>query len=173
MYDTRMPAEHAAVPMWACEDIYWEDFEIGRQLRTTRRTITEGESLAFAGMVGDFHPYGADQIFVEDEGEFDRRIVGGVLIFAIGTGMVATNWWQAFSYGYDRLRFIKPVFFGDTIYTIRTNIHKEPKYEKRGLTKARYDVYKGEGQIVLSCEHIQTVLYRDPAAIEASRKSIS
>jgi hypothetical protein len=39
------------------------------------------------------------------------------------------------------------------------------------LTKARYDVFKGEGEIVLSCEHIQTVLYRDPAAIGAQLKA--
>jgi acyl dehydratase len=117
------------------------------------------------------HPYGCDEIFAADEGIFGRRLVAGALIFSVGIGMVATNWWQAFSYGYDRLRFIKPVFFGDTIYTIRTNIHKEPKYEKRGLTKARYDIYKGEGEIVLSCEHIQTVLYRDPEAIKVAVKA--
>jgi acyl dehydratase len=70
---------------------------------------------------------------------------------------------QAFSYGYDRLRFIKPVFIGDTIYTIRTNLEKQPKYEDRGLTRAKYEVFKGEGEIVLYCEHLQTVLYRDPA----------
>jgi len=173
MYDTRMPAEHAAVPIWACEDIYWEDFEIGRQLRTIRRTITEGECQTFNAMVGDMHPYGCDQIFIEDEGLFDRPVVAGALVFSIGIGMVATNWWQAFSYGYDHLRFIRPVFYGDTIYTLRTNIHKEPKYEKRGLTKARYDIFKGEGEIVLTCEHIQTVLYRDPDSIKASGKSIA
>src|ERR1039458_8751451 len=35
---------------------------------------------------------------------------------------------HTFSYGYDRLRFIKPVFIGDTIYTIRTNLAKQPKF---------------------------------------------
>ena len=47
-----------------------------------------------------------------------------------GLGLVATNCVNSFSYGYDRLRFIKPVFIGDTIYTIRTNMEKKPKYEK-------------------------------------------
>jgi acyl dehydratase len=86
--------------------------------------------------------------------------------------LVATNWLQAFSYGYDRLRFIKPVFIGDTIYTVRTNIAKDPKYEDRGLTRAKYEVFKEEGEIVLYCEHLQTVLYRDPvtARKEAATK---
>jgi acyl dehydratase len=162
MYDTKMPPEHAAIPVFGTEDLYWEDFEIGHQVRTIRRTISEGESMLFNTLVVDIHPYVADEIFAREEGMFGKRLVAGAFVFSAGIGLVATNWLQAFSYGYDRLRFIKPVFIGDTIYTVRTNIHKEPKYEERGLTKAKYEVFKGEGEIVLYCEHIQTVLYRDP-----------
>ena len=162
MYTAKLPPEHAAVPLWSSEDLYWEEFEIGHQIRTIRRTITEGESATFNALVADLHPYVSDDIFAKEEGLFGKRLVAGAFVFGAGIGLVATNWLQAFSYGYDRLRFIKPVFIDDTIYTIRTNIHKEPKYEDRGLTKARYNVYKGDGEIVLTCEHIQTVLYRDP-----------
>ena len=83
---------------------------------------------------------------------------------------IITKRLQAFSYGYDKLRFIKPVFIGDTIYTIRTNLAKEPKYAERGLTRAMYEVFKGEGELVLYCEHLQTVLYRDPVAARAGKK---
>ncbi len=48
----------------------------------------------------------------------------------------------------------------DTIYTIRTNLGKEPKYDQLGLIRASYEVFKGEGELVLYCEHIQTVRYR-------------
>ena len=167
MYTAKLPPEHAEIPLWSSEDIYWEDFEIGHQIRTIRRTITEGESALFNHLVVDIHPYVSDEIFAREEGMFGRRLVAGAFVFSAGIGLVATNWLQAFSYGYDRLRFIKPVFIGDTIYTIRTNIYKEPKYDERGLTKARYNVYKGEGEIVLTCEHIQTVLYKDPATAKA------
>ena len=81
-----------------------------------------------------------------------------------GLGLVATNCINAFSYGYDKLRFIKPVFIGDTIYTIRTNLEKRPKYKEMGLIRASYEVFKGEGELVLYCEHLQTVNYRDAAA---------
>jgi len=60
------------------------------------------------------------------------------------------------------LRFIKPTFIGDTIYTIRTNLEKHPKYKELGLCRASYEVFKGEGELVLYCEHIQTVKYRKP-----------
>lgn len=162
MYEAKLSAEHRAIPLWSCEDLYWEDFEIGHQLRTIRRTISEGESQAFNTLVVDLHPYVSDEVFAREEGVFGRRLVAGAFVFSAGIGLVATNWLQAFSYGYDRLRFIKPVFIGDSIYTIRTNLAKEPKYEERGLTRAKYEVFNGEGEIVLYCEHLQTVLYRDP-----------
>jgi acyl dehydratase len=100
---------------------------------------------------------------------FGKRLVAGAFVFSAGIGLVATNWLQAFSYGYDRMRFIKPVFIGDTIYTVRTNVDKQPKYEDRGLTRAKYEVFKEEGELVLVCEHLQTVLYRDPEAIRKQK----
>jgi acyl dehydratase len=111
----------------------------------------------------DMHPYVADQMFAEHRRHFRRRLVAGAFVFSAGLGLVATNCVNAFSYGYDKLRFIKPTFIGDTIYTIRTNLEKRPKYKELGLIKASYEVFKGEGELVLYCEHLQTVRYRDPA----------
>jgi len=169
VYEAHIPAEHRAVPLWGCEDLYWEDFEIGHRIRTIRRTLSEGECMTFNTLVVDIHPYVADEIFAREEGIFGRRLVAGAFVFSAGIGLVATNWLQAFSYGYDRLRFIKPVFIGDSIYTIRTNLAKEPKYEDRGLTRAKYEVFKEQGELVLVCEHIQTVLYRDPKSARQGR----
>jgi acyl dehydratase len=168
MYDVKLPPEHVSIPLWGCEDLYWEDFEIGHQLRTIRRTLSEVEFHTFNTLVVDIHPYVSDRIFAEEEGLFGQRLVAGAFVFSAGIGLVATNWLQAFSYGYDRLRFIKPVFIGDTIYTIRTNLEKQPKYPDRGLTRAKYEVFKGEGELVLYCEHLQTVLYRDAATARSA-----
>ena len=84
-------------------------------------------------------------------------------MFAYGLGLAATNCLNSFSYGYDRLRFIKPVFIGDTIYTIRENLSKQLFSEKMGKLKVSYSVFKAEGEQVLYAEHILTALYRDPA----------
>ncbi|HVW57157.1 MAG TPA: MaoC family dehydratase, partial [Rhizobiaceae bacterium] len=119
-----------------------------------------GESHQFNLLVTDIHPYVQDVRFAGTEGVFGRCLVAGAFVFSAGLGLVATNCINAFSYGYDKLRFIKPVFIGDTIYTIRTNLSKEPKYEDMGLIRASYEVFKDEGEIVLYCEHLQTVKYR-------------
>jgi acyl dehydratase len=157
------PATHDQIPIWNAEDWMYEEFEVGHQIRSIRRTISEGESMQFNALVLDMHPYVADEIFARDEGIFGKRLVAGAMIFSVGLGLVATNCVHAFSYGYDKLRFIKPVFIGDSLYTIRTNLEKRPRYEKMGLVRASYEVFKNEGELVLYCEHLQTVKYRDPA----------
>jgi len=155
-------AKHQEIPVWNAENWFYEDFEPGHKIRSIRRTISEGESMLFNALVLDMHPYVADEIFASKEGRFGKRLVAGAFVFSVGLGLVATNCVNAFSYGYDKLRFIKPVFIGDTIYTIRTNLEKRPKYEDMGLIKASYEVFKNEGELALYCEHLQTVKYRDP-----------
>jgi acyl dehydratase len=118
--------------------------------------------MQFNALVLDMHPYVADEIFARDEGVFGKRLVAGAMVFSVGLGLVATNCVHAFSYGYDKLRFIKPVFIGDSLYAIRTNLDKRPRYEEMGLIRASYEVFKNEGELVLYCEHLQTVRYRDP-----------
>jgi acyl dehydratase len=157
------PAKHAEIPIWNAEDWFYEDFDLGHKIRSIRRTISEGESMLFNSLVLDMHPYVGDEIFARDSGRFRRRLVAGAMVFSYGLGLVATNCVNAFSYGYDKLRFIKPVFIGDTIYSIRTNLEKWPKYPELGMVRASYEVFKNEGELVLYCEHLQTVKYRDPS----------
>lgn len=165
------PALHGEIPVWNAENWFYEDIEIGRRIRSIRRTISEGESMLFNGLVLDMHPYVADEIFAREEGRFGRRLVAGAMVFSLGLGLVATNCVNAFSYGYDKLRFIKPVFIGDTIYTIKTDLDKTPKYPDLGMYRASYEVFKNEGELVLYCEHLQTVTYRDPARWQAEREA--
>jgi|TARA_Y100000590_G_scaffold448423_1_gene585041 Acyl dehydratase len=157
-----MPKDHADIPVWNSENWFYEDVILDHKIRSLRRTISEGEAMQFNCMVLDMHPYVGDEVFAKEEGMFNKRLVAGAMVFSYGLGLVATNCVNSFSYGYDRLRFIKPVFIGETIYTIRTNMEKVPKYEKMGLVRTSYEVFKGEGEIVLYCEHLHSVLYKDP-----------
>ena len=100
-----------------------------------------------------------DRLPLQESVQFDTTQRAHLL----GLGLAATNCLNSFSYGYDRLRFIKPVFIGDTIYTIRENLSKVVHNETMGKLKVSYSVYKGEGELVLYAEHLLTALYRDPA----------
>jgi acyl dehydratase len=156
-------AKHKEIRVWNAEDWLYEDFQVGQRARSIRRTISEGESMLFNAIVLDMHPYVADDVFAKEEGMFGKRLVAGAMVFSLGLGLMAHNNIHTFSYGYDKLRFIRPVFVGDTIYTIRTHLEKWPKYPELGMVKVSYEVFKVPGELVLYCEHLQTVKYRDPA----------
>jgi len=42
-------------------------------------------------------------------------------------------------------------------------MEKRPKYLKMGLVRTSYEVFKGEGELVLYCEHLHSVSYKDPS----------
>jgi acyl dehydratase len=74
------PAKHDAIRIWNQEDWLYEDFEVGLRARSIRRTISEGESMAFNALVLDMHPYVADEIFAKQEGIFGKRLVAGAMV---------------------------------------------------------------------------------------------
>lgn len=158
------PEKHKELPQFNTETWLYEDFQPGERIRSIRRTISEGECMLFNSLVLDCHPYVADEIFAQEEGVFGRRLVAGAMVFSYGLGLMAHNNIHTFSYGYDKLRFIKPIFIGDTIYTIRTNLEKRPKYAEMGLVRVSYEVFKNKGELALYCEHLQTVKYRNSEA---------
>jgi len=157
-----MPADHAAIPVWNAENWFYEDWQVGHKIRSLRRTMAEGDSHLFNALVLDIHPYVQDQMFAEKEGIFGRRLVAGAFVFSAGLGLVATNCVNAFSYGYDRLRFIKPVFIGDTIRT-RTTIaaqEDDPKRPASGRVIERCEVINQRGEVVLAADHIYIVEHK-------------
>jgi acyl dehydratase len=166
MPESTPPELHSQIKVNATEDWMFEDFEIGVKARSIRRTLSEGECMLFNAMVLDMHPYVADELFAQREGLFGRRLVAGAMVFSVGLGLMANNNIHTFSYGYDKLRFIKPVFIGDTIYTIRTHLAKRPKYKEMGLVTVSYEIFKNDGELALYAEHLQTVKYRHPESIQ-------
>jgi acyl dehydratase len=167
-----LPDDHAEIPVWNSEDWYYEDFEVGDKIRSIRRTISEGESMLFNSIVMDHHPYVSDEEFAVHDGVFGKRLVAGAMVFSYGLGLAATNCLNSFSYGYDRLRFIKPVFIGDTIYTIRENLAKQVHGLEMGKLRVSYSVYKGEGELALYAEHLLTAKYRNPEPFQDEAREV-
>lgn len=134
---------------------YFEEYELNATRETTGRTITEADIVLHAGQTGDFYPHHMDAEWCKTQ-PFGQRIAHGTLIFSIAVGMTAGEINPlAFSYGYDRLRFIKPVFIGDTIrsrVTLREKRdHKKPGF---GVVVEGLEVLNQRGETVLACEHL-------------------
>jgi acyl dehydratase len=140
------------------EERYFEEYELGAERRTLGRTITETDIVLHAGQTGDFYPHHMDSEWCKTQ-EFRQRVAHGTLIFSVAVGMTAGAVNPvAFSYGYDRLRFIKPVFIGDTISTRVTIAEKrEHKRPDHGIVVERLEVLNQRGETVLVCDHLLLV----------------
>ena len=141
---------------------YFEEFEVDNTRRTNGRTVTEADIIIHAGQSGDFFPHHMDEEWCKTQ-PFKKRIAHGTLIFTIAIGLTADFVNEvSMTYGYERLRFIKPVFIGDTLsvsVTIKEKKdHKKPGY---GLVTELVQVFNQHKELVMVCEHILLVNKKD------------
>jgi acyl dehydratase len=143
---------------------FFEDYETGVVRETTGRTITEADIVLHAGQTGDFYPHHMDAEWCKTQ-PFGQRIAHGTLVFSVAVGLTAGEINpEAFSYGYDRLRFIKPVHIGDTIRTRVTIKEKRdhPRKPEVGFIVEACEVLNQRGETVLACEHLLVANRRAP-----------
>jgi acyl dehydratase len=146
--------------------IYFEEIALEVPHETFARTITEADIVFHAGHTGDFFPHHVDAEFAKQTA-YGQRIAHGTMTFAIAIGLKALHINEvSLSYGYDRVRFIKPVFIGDTIRTRSWVIRKEddPKRPTHGRVFEKVEVVNQRGEVVMACEEISLVKKRAPGA---------
>ena len=139
---------------------YWEEYEIGYTRTSTGRTITESDIVIHAGQTGDFYPHHMDAEFAKNT-PFGQRVAHGTLVLSVGVGLLANEINDAaFSYGYDRVRFIAPVFIGDTIVSKAEIVAKREHAkspEKYGIVDEQVTVTKQSGEVVIAFVHVYMV----------------
>jgi acyl dehydratase len=122
------------------------------------KTVGESDVYLFAGITGDFSPNHVNEEAMKQT-VYGRRIAHGALL--IGYMSTASSLilerYTAFagatpvSLGYDRIRFIKPVFINDTItvhYTVETF------EQERQRTLSRIEIVNQHGETVAVAQHI-------------------
>ncbi|HTM50868.1 MAG TPA: MaoC/PaaZ C-terminal domain-containing protein [Bryobacteraceae bacterium] len=140
--------------------LYYEDFTEGAEHVTRGRTITEADVVNFAGLSGDFIELHTNEEYAR-KGAFGRRIAHGLLTLSIATGLMiqmnlVTDTVVAF-YGIDKLRFVKPVFIGDTIHVRKKVADAMAKGGEVGVVTFETSVLNQHGETVL--------VYRDKLAV--------
>lgn len=144
----------------------FEDYQVGHVRETLARTITEADIVLHAGQTGDFYPHHMDAEWCATQ-DFGKRIAHGTLVFSVGIGLTAGEINpEAMSYGYDRLRFVRPVFIGDTIHT-RVTIGEKRDHARRpemGVVVENVEVLNQRGEAVLVCDHLLLVRRRPEKA---------
>jgi len=135
---------------------FFEDYVMGEARQTLGRTITEADIVFHAGHSGDFFPHHMDAEWCRGQ-PFGQRIAHGTMTFAIGIGLTATEINpRAFTYGYERLRFPKPVHAGDTLRSTVTiaSLADDPRRPQMGRVVEVVETKNQHGDTVMVCEHI-------------------
>lgn len=136
---------------------YIDDLQIGDRVHSARgRTITEADLVMFSAFSGDWASLHTDQDWVEKHGPFDGRIAHGCLTLSAATGLEFSMLPEqdkvlAF-YGMDRVRFVKPVFIGDTIHLEGEIIGLDDKDDKRGVLTLRQEIKNQRGETCVALE---------------------
>ena len=137
-----------------------EDTEFHVQVGETvtfSKTVSESDVYLFAGITGDLSPHHVNKAYME-KSSYGRLIAHGSLL----VGFMSTASTMAIagsresdetpvSVGYDRLRFLKPVFLGDTV-TVHYEIATIDPAARRSTADIK--VTNQDGELVAVGQHI-------------------
>jgi acyl dehydratase len=125
------------------------------------RTVSESDVYLYGGVTGDLSGTHTNEQYMKKKSQYGKRIAHGTLVVGLMSAassvsiahIVDRDDLDEFpvSLGYDRVRFLKPVFFGDTItvnYVIAT------VDEEKRRTIAKIEACNQDGELVCVAQHI-------------------
>ena len=138
----------------------WDEFVIGSKRTGPVRSIGAEDILVHAKETGDFYPHHMDAEWCATQ-PFKKRMAHGTLVLSVAVGTLADEINEAaMSYGYDRVRFIAPVFIDDTIQAHSEIVAKREHTknpEDYGFIDENVVVTNQEGNTVMAFTHIYLV----------------
>ena len=131
--------------------------EVGHSVRFSK-TVGEYDVYGFAGITGDFSPNHVDKAYMEKSSYGRLQAHGALMVGYMSTAstMAIANTREGsdetpVSLGYDRVRFLAPVYFGDTI-TVEYRI-SEIDEERRRAT-GDITITNQDGVLIAVGKHI-------------------
>lgn len=129
-----------------------------------RKTVSESDVYLFAGITGDFSPNHVDEAFMRTTA-YGRRIAHGALLVGymsrcsteIAGKTADAGGVFPVSLGYDKVRFLKPVFIGETI-AISYEIASIDMAKQRSTAKV--EIRNEAGELAAAATHIMKWLSR-------------
>jgi len=134
-----------------------DDITVGLSTRFSK-TVSESDVYLFAGITGDLDPNHVDEEYCKRT-SLGHRVAHGALIVgymsAASTRILEDFERPMVSVGYDRIRFLKPVYLGDTInieYVI-TSLDRQ-----RERITSKVEVKNQHGELVCVADHIMQLV---------------
>jgi 3-hydroxybutyryl-CoA dehydratase len=133
-------------------DNSFDDLELGDHFVSGTRTVTDDDILVYSRLSGDSHPLHTDDEYARN-GPFGKRVAQGCLTLSLATGLefelIRGGSEIVAFYGMDRVRFVRPVFVGDTLRLEGEVTALENRDERHGIVTIRQQIVNQHGQTVV------------------------
>ncbi len=157
----------------------YEEFSVGMRIEhPIRRTATEMDNMLFSALTYNCAPLHIDHEYCKST-IFGKPLINSMFIFALVNGVIVidtTIGTTLGNLGYDEVKFVNPVFAGDTIHVV-TEVVKLRESQKRtdsGIVWFRHIGYNQHDEIVCECTRAGLMLKRkDYEALIAKSKAAS
>jgi 3-hydroxybutyryl-CoA dehydratase len=132
---------------------YFDELVVGDTYVTPGRRVTDEAVVAFSAVSGDKNPLHTDPEWAKS-GPFGAIVAQGLCTLAFASGLEFAFYAEgekptlAF-YGYDRVRFVKPVLVGDTIHIEAEVTSLEEKDDTRGVVGYHQEIKNQRGETVV------------------------
>lgn len=130
--------------------MWFDDFKVGQEWTTPRRTITETDIVMFAALTGDHNPVHTDEIYAQQT-PFGTRILHGPAVFAIITGLefrLGIKEGTAIAFLGMTWDLKGPVRMGDTIHVYqRVDEVRRTSNPARGIVNFWLEVRNQHGEV--------------------------
>jgi 3-hydroxybutyryl-CoA dehydratase len=144
--------------------------EVGDELTSPGRTITEADLVSFSSLTGDWHPQHADAEWAA-KGRFGERVAHGLLVLSYAVGLAPFDPERIVALrGLDSVSFKRPVRIGDTI-RVRSRVAAVRRLDDdHALVTFGWRVVNAEGRAVVRAR-VEAV-WRTPAtAVEPASEA--
>ncbi|MDR1623166.1 MAG: MaoC family dehydratase N-terminal domain-containing protein [Synergistaceae bacterium] len=132
---------------------YFEDFEIGEKHLSSGRTMTDADIRLFIGCSDNTHPLHVDAEYCKNFPAVGRPVVQGVLTLGVADGFMAKEVLPTkvsmIHYGHEKVRYVKPVYPGDTVHCEFQVAEKVVKNDEFGIVRWDVTVKNQKDEVVL------------------------
>ena len=137
----------------------FEDFQIGDNVTSIGRTVSESEIYRYAGLAGSYGELHTNQEVMKQT-DYGERLAQGMLALTYLYGFTTMVEWEPKTlalYGIDKVRFLNPLFIGDTVHLEYEVKAKEPRNESSGIVTFDATLKNQDDQPVAVCDWLLLV----------------
>jgi len=131
---------------------HWDDMNIG-DAATFTKTITETDVILWVGLTGDLNPIHIDREYSKTT-RFGDVIVPGVMVLGLISNTITMATFGNV-YANQSIKFLKPVYIGDTITATATIVEK---IEAKHLVKLETKCVNQKDELIMIGEGMEYIL---------------